>query len=99
MEVPAVQTHKKQKTPQTGNEKKELMTDKNTQIAQSEGIPKRIKGNGAARFRKACERVLRRDSEKIAEALIHRACSGDLASARLLVRIIESRPRRRKNAS
>ena len=85
------QTEKTAISGRSGTENKALATGKTK--------PKRVKGNGAARFRKACERVLRRESEKIAETLVEQACAGDLSSARLLVKVIETLRQRRKKTT
>jgi len=58
--------------------------------------PKRSRLHGAARFRNACAGILRDQSDRIARAIADRACDGDVASARLLLRIIDDRPRRKR---
>ena len=56
--------------------------------------PKRLRAPGASRLSRACEKILRRDGERLAQALFERAAEGNVSSAKLLIKIIEVEARR-----
>lgn len=65
--------------------------------------PKRQRVRGSTKLSKACEKILRTDGDRIANALFERAIEGNVTSAKLLLKIIEnearnSRMRRRQAA-
>jgi|GEM_PF-6062149 len=56
--------------------------------------PKRLRVRGATRLSRACEKILRRDGDRIANALFNRAVEGNVSSAKLLLKIIEIEARK-----
>jgi len=64
-----------------------------TAAPASEPKPDRLRISGRTILSKACERILRRDGNRIANALFERAAEGNVSCARLLIRIIEGETR------
>lgn len=56
--------------------------------------PRRQRLGGITRLYRACEKILRNDGDRIAEALFERAAQGNVSSAKLLIKIIELEARR-----
>jgi|HubBroStandDraft_6_1064221.scaffolds.fasta_scaffold500022_1 hypothetical protein len=75
-------------------EKKELMTLENSPNKAGQPKPKRQRVRGVTKLYRACEKILRSDGDRVADALFQRAIEGNVSSAKLLIKIIEVEARR-----
>jgi hypothetical protein len=55
---------------------------------------KRQRVRGVTKLYRACEKILRNDGDRVADALFQRALEGNVSSAKLLIKIIEVEARR-----
>ena len=78
----------------TQKEKKELMTLESSPNEAGQPKPKRQRVRGVTKLYRACEKILRRDGDLVADALLQRALEGNVSSAKLLIKIIEVEARR-----
>lgn len=68
------------------------MTSQNTENRSQEPAkpkPKRQRLRGVTKLYRACEKILRTDGDRVADALFRRALEGNVSSAKLLIKIIE----------
>ena len=63
-----------------------------TQQTSPQKTAKHRRGSGIQRFAKACSRALRDSDDEIAAALFRRAADGNIAAARLLLKVLEKHP-------
>jgi hypothetical protein len=70
------------------------MTLKNSQNEAGSSKPKRQRVRGVTKLYRACEKILRNDGDRVADALFQRALEGNVSSAKLLIKIIEVEARR-----
>ncbi len=70
------------------------MTLKNSQNEAVSSKPKRQRVRGVTKLYRACEKILRNDGDRVADALFQRALEGNVSSAKLLIKIIEVEARR-----
>lgn len=76
------------------NSRKEVPASLQKETLAALPKPKRLRVPGTTKLSKACEKILRRDGDRIADALFERAAEGNVSSAKLLIKIIEAEARR-----
>jgi hypothetical protein len=86
-----IQTEMKALMTSKNNKNSRKITAKGGDAEQPE--PKRQRVRGCTRLSKACEKILRADGDRIANALFARAAEGNVSSAKLLLKIIENEAR------
>ena len=64
-----------------------IIEDSPNEAAQPK--PKRQRVRGVTKLYRACEKILRSEGDRVADALFQRAVEGNVSSAKLLLKIIE----------